>query len=200
MKILAFTDIHENLVLLRRIKTVIAKEQVNLAVCTGDFTIFGRSTKKMLTEMDNLGVPLVLIPGNHEDEEEVKTLLEHYKNIHSADQRVLDIAGLRFIGFGSHGFQRREPELEALEQRLAKEFTERTIFLCHAPPYGTHVDELEPGWHAGNESLTDLIKRRKPMLVLCGHLHECFHVHDVVAGTPIINPGPDGEIIEVEDD
>jgi uncharacterized protein len=185
---------------LQRIKKLIVQEHIDLAVCTGDFTIFGRSTKKMLTEMNNLGVPLVLIPGNHEDEEEVRTLLKQFKNIHNVDHTLLDIAGVRFIGFGSHGFQRIEPELELLEENMAKQFNDRTIFLCHAPPYGTAVDELEPGWHAGNESLTKLIKRRKPMLVLCGHLHECFHIHDMVAGTPIINPGPDGEIIEVDDD
>lgn len=179
---------------------IIAKENVSLAVCTGDFTIFGRLTKKMLAEMNNLGVPLVLIHGNHEDEDEVRSLLPQFKNIHNADQTVVDIQGLRFIGFGGHGFRTREPELEELEERLTKQFTEQTIFLCHAPPYNTALDEREPDWHVGNQSLNDLIRRKKPMLVLCGHLHECFHVHDMVAGTPVINPGPDGEIIEVDDD
>jgi Icc-related predicted phosphoesterase len=199
MKIFAFTDIHEDMQLLARIKRVIEKEKVDLAVCTGDFTVFSNGTKMMMEAMDKLGVPLVLIPGNHEDEDEIETLLPRFKNIHYAHERVVDVKGLRFIGFGGRGFRRHEPDLEVLERKHAKDFDGRTIFLCHAPPYGTALDEVDEGWHVGNETLTELIRRRKPMLVLCGHIHECFHAHDEVAGTPVINPGPDGEIIEVEE-
>ena len=199
MRILAFTDIHENMPLLERIKHHVKSERVDLAVCTGDFTVFGRSSKRMLQELDTLGVPLVLIPGNHEDEEEIAQLLARYKNIHWAHERVIDVKGLRFFGFGGRGFHQREPDLETLERKHAQEFTPHTIVLCHAPPYGTALDEVEPDWHVGNESLRELIIRRRPMLVLCGHIHECFHKHDTLAGATLINPGPEGEIIEVEE-
>lgn len=199
MKLLAFTDIHEDMRTLARIKRHIADERIDLAVCTGDFTVFGRSTKRVLEAMDSLGVPLILIPGNHEDDEEVAQLAQRCKNIHWAHERFVDVKGLRFFGFGGRGFSRREPDLEALERRHAKEFTANTIVLCHAPPYNTALDEVDAGWHVGNESLRELIMRRKPMLVLCGHIHECFHSHDTLAGTTLINPGPDGEIIEVEE-
>ena len=199
MKLLAFTDIHANMQLMERIKRVVKQEQVDLAVCTGDFTVFGSSTKKIMTALNDLGCPLVLIHGNHEDEDEVEHLLPQFKNIHYAHMKVVDLKGLRFIGFGGHGFRRQEPELEMLEKELAKQFDGKTIFLCHAPPYNTTLDEVDADWHVGNESLTNLIRRRKPMLVLCGHIHETFHRHDTLAGTTLINPGPDGEIIEVDD-
>lgn len=199
MKLFAFTDIHEDMAQLSRIKHVIAQERIDIAVCTGDFTVFSNRTKAMLEAMDKLGVPLVLIPGNHDDEDEIEKLLPRFKNIHYAHERVVDIKGLRFIGFGGRGFRREEPDLEALERKHAKDFDGKTIFLCHAPPYGTALDEVDVGWHVGNETLTELIRRRKPMLLLCGHIHECFHAHDEIAGTPAINPGPDGEIIEVEE-
>jgi uncharacterized protein len=200
MKLLAFTDIHDDMAMLSRIKMIIARERVDLAVCMGDFTVFGRGMKRMLQGMDNLGVPLVLIHGNHEDEEEILSLLKSCKNIHWAHERVVDIKGLRFIGFGGHGFRRREPGLEVLEKRLAKEFNDRTIFLCHAPPHGTTADEVDEDWHVGNQSLTELIKRRRPLLALCGHIHETFHAHDNIAGTIIINPGPDGEILDIDNE
>ena len=199
MKLFVFTDFHENPQFLDRAKRVITQEGAAIAVCVGDFTIFGRNTRKMLDALDHLGVPTVLIHGNHEDEEEILTILPTCKNITWAHDRAVTVNGITFIGFGGHGFSQREPELEQLEHKLANQFDERTIILCHAPPYGTHVDEIENGWHVGNESLTMLIRRRKPMLVLCGHIHETFHVHDSIAGTPIINPGPDGEIIEIDD-
>lgn len=199
MKILAFTDIHERLPVLERIKRIIARERVDLAICTGDFTVFGRSTKQMLAAMNTLGVPLVLIHGNHEDEGEVRELVAQYKNIHFVHDVPMTIQGYVFIGFGGGGFLQEEPDLAALERRHAAVFNERTIFLAHAPPYGTALDQVEPGWHTGNQTLVNLIRRRKPLLLLCGHIHECFHVHDELAGTTLINPGPDGEILELDD-
>lgn len=200
MKLLAFSDLHEDMRALAKIKAAIPKEKVDLAVCAGDFTVFGRSTKKMLAAINDLGVKVVLIHGNHEDEDEVMALLPQFPNIVWAHEQVVDEMGLRFIGFGGHGFHRREVELEELEKRFADKFNERTIFICHAPPHGTTLDEVDADWHVGNESLTQLIKRRKPLVVFAGHIHECFHRHDSLAGTTLINPGPDGEIIEVEDD
>lgn len=200
MKLYAFTDIHENIAMLAKIKQRIKQHNVDLAICTGDFTVFSHATKKMLTAMNDLGVPLVLIPGNHDDEDEIMSLLPQMKNIHYAHETVITVKGIKFFGFGSRGFSREEPELERLEEEYADEFDERTIVLCHAPPYGTKLDEVDPGWHVGNETLTRLVRRRKPMLVLTGHIHECFHQHDSIGGTVAINPGPDGEIIEVDDD
>jgi uncharacterized protein len=198
MKIYAFTDIHENLQMLSKIKRRIKEQGVDLAVCTGDFTVFSHATKKMLTAMNDLGVPLVLIPGNHDDEDEIMALLPELKNIHYAHETMIEVMGLQFFGFGGRGFSRHEPALEMLEEQYAGQFNGGTIVLCHAPPYGTKLDEIDPEWHVGNESLTELVRRRRPMLVLCGHIHECFHQHDSIAGTPVINPGPDGEIIEVD--
>ena len=199
MKLLAFTDIHEDARLLERIKTTAREERVDLIVCTGDFTIFGRSGKKMLAAIDNLGAPVILIHGNHEDEEEVATLVKSCKNITFAHMRAKDVGGYRFIGYGGGGFRTHEPELEELERKLANQFNERTIILSHAPPYGTKLDEVDDDWHVGNQSLTALIRRRKPLLVLCGHIHECFHKHDQLAQTTLIDPGPDGEIIILDD-
>lgn len=200
MNILAFVDTHEDPGAFARLRRVIAQHDVDLAVCAGDFTIFGRKTGDMLREMDEFGVPVVLIHGNHEDEDEVTAALEGCENIHWAHDTCVDLLGVRFIGFGGHGFRRREPGLEALEERLAPRFTPRTIVVSHAPPFGTAMDQPMSGWHVGNESLTDLVVRRNPMLVICGHIHQCFHAHDTIRRTKVINPGPDGELIEVIDD
>jgi len=37
-----------------------------------------------------------------------------------------------------------------------------------------------------------------PVLVLCGHFHENFRKQDKIKNTLIINPGPDGTIINVD--
>jgi hypothetical protein len=199
MRILAFTDIHERPPLLNRLKRIVEAERVDAAVCVGDFTIFGRSTKAMLAAMESFGVPVVLIHGNHEDEQEILQLLPEFPDIHFVHNEPWELRGFTFLGFGGGGFSREESGLEELERRHAGRINERTVFLCHAPPYGTALDEVESGWHTGNETLTRLIRRRKPLLVLSGHIHECFHNHDELAGTTLINPGPEGEIIDLEE-
>jgi Icc-related predicted phosphoesterase len=197
MRLLAFVDTHEEGQWLLRLRRIVEQEKIDCIACVGDFTIFGRKTKEMLEQMAALGPPVVLIHGNHEDEDEIVPLLAKFPSLHWAHNCAVDLLGVRFIGFGGHGFRMREEDLEELEERLADKFDERTIVLSHAPPYGTTLDEVEQGWHVGNESLSDLIRRRKPLLVLCGHIHQCFHRRDTLLGTTIINPGPDGEIIEV---
>ncbi|MBR9700467.1 hypothetical protein GOV11_01215 [Candidatus Woesearchaeota archaeon] len=153
-----------------------------------------------LTEMDALNLPTVLIHGNHEDEEEVAQIVEGCNNLHFVHGQVKEVKGIKFFGFGGHGFRQREPLLEQLAEQQGHLIDGTTIILSHTPPYGTAVDEIEPGWHVGNQSLLEIIEARLPMLVLCGHIHECFHERDEILGVPVINPGPDGEIIEVEGD
>jgi len=200
IKLIAFTDLHEKVVFLDRIKKVIAKEKIDLAVCTGDFTVFARNTQKVMRALDDLGVPVVLIHGNHEDEEEIVQLLPQFKNIHWAHERMIEVCGVQFFGFGGGGFSREEPQLELLEKQYSAQFDHRTVVLSHAPPFGTIMDQPDTDWHVGNATLTMLIKRRKPLLVLCGHIHEGFHTKDTIGATTIMNPGPDGEIITIEDD
>lgn len=200
MKILAFTDTHENTRVFPRLRSIIAKEGVSLAICTGDVSVFGRKLDVVLEQINALGVPVIFIHGNHEDEEEVASSIGKYKNIHWIHGKFFSHSGLQFFGWGGGGFHDREQDLEELEEELADRFTEKTIVLTHAPPARTALDQPMPDWHVGSESMRDLVRRRRPLLLLCGHIHECFHVHDSLSGTLLINPGPDGEIIEVDDD
>ena len=198
MRLLAFTDTHEDPGAVPRLRRLVAQERVDIVVCAGDFTIMGRGLLAALKELNGLGAPLVLIPGNHEDPEEVEAALVRYENIVWAHERLVTVKGVPFVGFGGGGFRRREPCLEDLDREIGSRIDGRTILLSHAPPAETALDMVGDDWHVGNETLTDIIRRRKPLLALCGHIHECFHARDTLAGTIVINPGPDGEIIELE--
>lgn len=200
MKLLVFTDTHGQEGAMERFKDIIEQESPDLAVCAGDFTFFGTGIEEYLVGFDGLGLPVVLIHGNHEDGEEVARICEGLANVTFVHGRVEIVCGLKFFGFGGHGFSRIEPELEALLEEHEAAIDSGTIVISHPPPLGTALDEVEPGWHVGCESLNRLIKKCRPMLVLCGHIHECFHERDTLYGTMIINPGPDGEMIEVEND
>ena len=63
-----------------------------------------------------------------------------------------------------------------------------TLFITHAPPYGTKTDLLPSGEHVGSESIRRIIEELQPTLNICGHIHEARGT-DKIGETIIINPG-----------
>ena len=51
--------------------------------------------------------------------------------------------------------------------------------------------------HNEQENIQILYKELKPVLTICGHLHETFNKQDKLGKSIIINPGPEGQLIEI---
>lgn len=64
-----------------------------------------------------------------------------------------------------------------------------TIFVPHAPPARTAVDRIASGHHVGSSAVRTFIEKRKPTLVVCGHIHESRGI-DSLGPTTIVNCGP----------
>jgi Icc-related predicted phosphoesterase len=79
---------------------------------------------------------------------------------------------------------------------MDKNIGKKLVMLFHAPPYGNKTDIIM-GDHVGNKSYRDFIREEKPLLVVCGHLHDNEGVQDHIGKTLIINPGPEGKLIEI---
>src|SRR3989344_3980087 len=73
---------------------------------------------------------------------------------------------------------------------------ENVIFITHAPPYKTKLDKLPMG-NVGSVSIRKFIEKIKPILFICGHLHENENKRQKLKQTLMINPGYKGEIIEI---
>lgn len=196
MKILAFTDYHENETCINEIKK--KAEQADILICCGDFTIGGGEIEKQLLILNKIGKPVLLIPGNHEEDEPLEEYCEELENITYIDRRAIEIDGLNIFGYGGGGFNTRDKELEKILPELKKHLKEPSIIITHAPPYGTKLDNLPYFGHVGNKSITKLIKEIKPKILLCGHLHEFFGKKQKIGNTLVINPGPVGSFIEIK--
>ncbi|MFA6528653.1 MAG: metallophosphoesterase [Candidatus Gracilibacteria bacterium] len=48
----------------------------------------------------------------------------------------------------------------------------RTVYVMHAPPYGTHLDQNFGGGHYGSIAERLFIEKHHPLLVLSGHFHD----------------------------
>jgi Icc-related predicted phosphoesterase len=53
---------------------------------------------------------------------------------------------------------------------------ERTVFVSHAPPYGTPLDIMLNGEHVGSKAVRSYIEKNKPFISLHGHIHESFYM------------------------
>ena len=81
-------------------------------------------------------------------------------------------------------FQSSEDEIRSgLEGSMRK----RAVLLSHSPPRG-HLDKTFIGTHVGSTAIADAVERYRPVLVVCGHIHEARGV-ERDEHTVYVNPG-----------
>lgn len=200
MKVLLFVDTHGNSGSMRRLKE--KSRDAELLVCAGDFTIFENDMTQILREFNDIGKPVLLIHGNHETSSGVMIECEQLRNLHFIHRNYYIYDDIIFYGFGGGGFSirdesfARESELFMTEfRKLSENKRYKLVLVTHAPPYDTKLDDL--GGHAGNRSIAEFIKRHHPMLAVSGHFHENAGADDRMNITRMINPGPDGIILDL---
>lgn len=70
---------------------------------------------------------------------------------------------------------------------------EKTIYLLHAPPFGTDLDVIAGGQHVGSRSIASFIEKTQPLVSLHGHIHEAPELSgrylDRIGKTLCLNPG-----------
>lgn len=196
MKLLAFTDIHDNIKAFIKVLKKAEKEKPDIIISAGDLAYEEKDLRKVIKQLKQLKQLILLIPGNHEDPVIMEQLCSD--NIIYLHKRTYSIGNYTFFGYGGGGFAQEDKKLESLILKIKKVAKEKLICITHMPPHNTSLDYLPISKrHTGSVSETKLIKELKPAIFICGHLHENFNKKDKMGKTLIINPGPEGEMIEV---
>ena len=196
MKILAFADNHGSIEAIKKVEASAKKEKVKYILCGGDVTIFGDGYRKIMKLLDDIGITVLYVHGNHEEEEESRRICAEMDNIVFLHKKVIEDGDYVFVGFGGGGFARRDIEFEQWGLRLPKYEGKKIVFMTHAPPSDTKLDQIW-GEPAGNESFRRFIEEYKPALAISGHLHENIGQKDKIGDTPCINPGPYGKVFDI---
>ena len=198
MKLLIFTDLHGKKSDIRELKLKTKKHSPDLLICAGDMTDFGHKLKNIISEFKSFNLPLIIIPGNHESNEEINELSKKFKFIINIHRRSYQINNYVFFGFGEGGFSKESKELEKIIPKFKKAIKkdDKIIFVTHQPPYKTKLDKL-PSSNAGSKSIRKFIEEVKPILAISGHLHENENKKDKIKKTLLINPGSKGKIVEI---
>ncbi len=196
MEIFCFTDLHDDINLLKKIIRTLKRKKPEFILCAGDLSFFENELDLGLFLLHTSDLPVYIIHGNHEGVNVMKKMCKPYKNIHFIHRTIVDIGEYTIVGWGGGGFSEKDKSFEKWTKRISNRFRKRKLILLnHGPPYGTKLDKLDV--HVGNKSYSTFIKRFKPKLVVCGHLHENEKKKDKIKSTRIINPGPKGMFLRI---
>ncbi|NLK00456.1 MAG: hypothetical protein GX318_04380 [Clostridia bacterium] len=166
IKILHVSDIHNNPASYQFIKRVVQTFGVSLVIDTGDLTDYGTPLEINLIEaLDDVGVPYVFVPGNH-DSPEITGALSNLDNIIVLDGSIIYPLNIPITGIAhpsSHGYELdsqgnqlfKERRVWALKQEL-NEVTEKPIlFAYHGPDIaGEFIGEIPIILHGHTHSHT----------------------------------------------
>ncbi len=200
MKFFAFVDLHGNRMVLEQAMLNAINNECKFIICAGDLTNFGAGLSEMMSALSKSKIPVFIIPGNHETNEEIDKECKKYKfvNLHA---QAVSYRGLTLAGIGGSNItpfntpnEHTEDEIkEVLEKFKGRE---NLLLVSHAPPYG-YLDEVGYGQHAGSKALLEFIKAEQPLMVICGHIHEHAGKETIIGNTKVINPGK-GSIISLQ--
>src|SRR3989344_5431199 len=146
MKILAFSDLHSDKDKLKKLIRKIEAEDPDVIISSGDTSNFGRNLNGIISEIKKTKRLLLIIPGNHESEGEIKKFSDN-KQIINLHKKSYGINNVIFFGYGSGGFSRKEKEFELVSEKFMKTIKKdlKIILITHSPPYGTKIDFI-PGF------------------------------------------------------
>ena len=199
MKLYAAADIHGSQHRLNIILKNITKYRPDLVVLCGDITQFGPGDHAKQF-VDQIPVQTFAIPGNI-DTPDVVGALEESKAI-NLHRKKTTFNNHIFVGIGGDLSEPlSEIFIDDTTTSLVSLVNSKTIVISHVPPYGLQ-DSAFLGKHIGNKDLRDLVDKKQPRLVVCGHVHEDPGVA-TCGNTVVVNCSlakkSEGALIEIND-
>ena len=200
MKLLAISDLHGDEQFLDHLRSHLATNRYDAIFTAGD--IEGHSYAEDLLDLLS-GIKTFAVPGNMDSKDVIDLLDERNVLIEGRREKLGDwyVAG---VGGGlpsPFNTVNERTEEEIREQLNKAKIDEYTILITHAPPYGVMDDPVE-GVNIGSKSIRDTILQKKPLLNVCGHVHE-RQGQKMLGETLVVKLGPAKNmmvaIIEIKD-
>ena len=198
-KILAVGDIHGDTGLVKKLAKKAKEENVDLVILTGDLTFAEQSTKNLVGPFVKAKKKVLLIHGNHESVATVDFLAEMYpntKNIHgySFVKNDLGIFGAGGADMGVNII--RESEIFNLLKKGHERVknSKKKIMVTHMHPKGS---KSEFSGFEGSKAVEKAIRKFKPDIAICSHIHEASGVEEYFGKTKVINVSRKAKIFEI---
>jgi Icc-related predicted phosphoesterase len=194
VRLLAFSDLHRDE---RSAHALVERSaQVDVVAGVGDFASVHRGLEEMIGVLRAIDRPVLLVPGNNETDEALRAACAGWPAAGVLHGDATEIDGVTFFGLGGGvpltpwdwSFDLTEEQAE----RALSPLGPGAVLLVHSPPKG-HVDR-----GLGSAAVLEAVREKRPQIVLCGHVHECWGQQSRVGDVPVHNLGPAGAVFEVE--
>lgn len=198
MRILAFSDLHNDLEQGRQLVEMSAEADV--VIGAGDFASVHEGLPETICTLAAIKVPTVLVPGNNETVDALRAAVDGWDSATVLHGEGTTIEGIEFFGLGAGipvtpwdwSFDLDD---EAAAAMLAP-CPEEAVLVLHSPPKD-HCDSAGAGGNFGSPALLRAIEEKHPRLAVCGHIHESWGCESQIGPTPVRNLGPKGTWLEV---
>lgn len=200
MKILLLSDAHGKENCFEPIKDL--AKTCDCVLYAGDFSALNKpeTAQPLLNALLKINDNVFAVTGNA-DEVAFKDVLESHDVSIEASFSAFD--GLLFAGSGGASHftgdtpNERDDEdlvgdlnlvLTASQEEKQETLWDNLVLVMHNPPKDTSCDKISAEVHVGSPLLREFIENHKPLLVVCGHIHEAASI-DQIGETVVINPG-----------
>ncbi|KAA1259226.1 Calcineurin-like phosphoesterase superfamily domain protein [Rubripirellula obstinata] len=201
MKILCFSDLHRDRDAAMRLVNI--AEDVDVVIGAGDFANRHQGATDTLEILSQINLPAVLVPGNGETVEELRLAAATWSTATILHGEGCVVGGVNFWGvgggipvtpFGDWSYDFSEEEAVPMLTGTPT----GGVLVVHSPPIDT-VDHDSKGLIRGSQAIRDAVESKKPQLVVCGHIHSDWGKKIKLGPTSILNAGPQGMIVEIDD-
>ena len=198
MRLLLSSDIHCDVDAARSL--VQQARDADVFVCAGDLAVMREGLGTTVAALRATDTPTVLVAGNGESAQELERACAGWEAAYVLHGSGCTLGSIHFWGvggaipvtpFGAWSYDLSEEEGAVLLEGCP----EGAVLVTHAPPRG-HLDEAG-GHHLGSRSILDAIRRARPRLVVCGHIHGHWGEESWEGDTRIVNAGPQGVWVDL---
>ena len=198
MKLLIFSDIHNDWKTLERLLAIDA----DYYIAAGDQVTWAKGIERAGEILSKRGDKVYVLPGNHESAEMVAAMCARH-GLHNFHERHITVGRWNVAGLGYSSPTPFHTPGEYSEEQIAERLRKFAdlkplVLVCHAPPYGTALDQARKGLHAGSRAVREFIEKYQPEHFFCGHIHEAEGVEIAMGKTRARNVGKAGHLLELD--
>ncbi|MCX8185275.1 MAG: metallophosphoesterase [Sulfolobales archaeon] len=195
LSILLLSDVHGRVSVL---KNIVRSASYDIALVAGDISNYSGGAYREVLEILSLNIPRsIVVPGNVDPHEIAELDIENISVIH---KQIVEVSGLYVVGIGGGiGFSfwgipyltdiQIELFIKDIEKTLASRSITPHVLLTHTPPKASGLDRVYSGEYVGSKKIREFVENHKPVLHVCGHIHEGRGVVRIER-TVAVNPGP----------
>ena len=198
LKLLIFSDIHNDWKTLERLLS----READYYIAAGDQVSWSKGLDRCGEILQSRGDKVYVLPGNHESAAQIAAMCARY-GLHDFHERHIQVGKWHVAGLGYSNptpfhtpGEYSEAQLAARLERFAG--LSPLVLICHAPPYGTALDQVRPGVHAGSTAVRDFIRRHQPEHFFCGHIHEAEGVATEIGKSHARTVGKAAHLLELD--